>query len=48
MEARNASQTLRIEAQAIENAADMEYGPLAPAQVTEIEQLLGQEESVTA
>ncbi len=39
---------IRTEAQAIENAAAMEYGPLTPAQMTEIEQLLGREEGITA
>jgi len=38
---------IRTEAQAIENAAAMEFGPLTAEQMTEIEQLLGREEIVT-
>ena len=39
---------IRTEAQAKENAAAMEFGPLTPAQMAEIEQLLGREEAVAA
>ncbi len=39
---------IRTEAQARENAAAMEFGPLTPAQMAEIEQLLGREEAVAA
>lgn len=39
---------IRTEAQAIENAAAMNFGPLNTAQMTEIEALLGREEAVTA
>ena len=39
---------IRTVAQAQENAAAMEFGPLTPGQMAEIEQLLGREEAVVA
>ncbi|MBK8906235.1 MAG: aldo/keto reductase [Anaerolineaceae bacterium] len=39
---------IRTVAQAEENAAAMEFGPLTPGQMAEIEQLLGREEAVVA
>jgi len=39
---------IRTEAQAVENAAAMSYGPLTDAQMAEIGQLLGHEEKVNA
>jgi aryl-alcohol dehydrogenase-like predicted oxidoreductase len=39
---------IRTVAQARENAAAMEFGPLTPGQMAEIEQLLGREEAVVA
>lgn len=39
---------IRTEAQARENAAAMDFGPLMPEQVIEIETLLGREEAVAA
>ena len=39
---------IRTAAQAAENAAAMEFGPLTAGQLAEIEQLLGREEAVTA
>ena len=39
---------IRTVAQAKENAAAMEFGPLTPGQMAEIEQLLGREEAVVA
>lgn len=39
---------IRTVAQAQENAAAMEFGPLTPGQMEEIEQLLGREEAVAA
>ena len=38
---------IRTEAQAIENAAAMQFGPLSPQQMAEIESLLAREELVT-
>jgi aryl-alcohol dehydrogenase-like predicted oxidoreductase len=39
---------IRTEAQAKENAAAMEFGPLTAGQMAEIEQLLGREEAIAA
>jgi aryl-alcohol dehydrogenase-like predicted oxidoreductase len=39
---------IRTVAQAMENAAAMQFGPLTPGQMAEIEQLLGREEAVVA